>query len=238
VKRVTLFVVCLLVAATVSHAAVEMIISRVEEGGRLLVPVRGVFELTGASVEWDAASSGVHIVGGGNDIWMWVNNQGAVVNGADAWLDVPPRNISGRVHIPLRFVGESLGRSVNYADAVVTLSAPYEEDIVLYVDSMQYGGGGGGNRGEILPQSDDRALTNGDLAGMSNWRLTLARNEIYARHGRPFSNDHIRAYFQSTGWYRVRSGFAESWLSQTESRNAAFIADYQRRVFGTPATRP
>lgn len=92
--------------------------------------------------------------------------------------------------------------------------------------------------GEILPQSDDRFLTNADLSGYSNWQLTLARNEIYARHGRPFNNASIRAYFQSTGWYVPKSNFRESWLTQVESRNAEFIRNYQVRVYGSPATRP
>lgn len=106
-------------------------------------------------------------------------------------------------------------------------------------------GGGGAARppsrptgAELLPQSDDRRLSNGDLTGMSNWQLTLARNEIYARHGRPFSNANIRAHFNNTGWYSRNSGFGESWLSQTEKQNAEFIRSYQVRAFGSPATRP
>jgi len=92
--------------------------------------------------------------------------------------------------------------------------------------------------GELLPQSDDRKLSVSDLSGMGNWRLTLARNEIYARHGRPFSNSRIRAHFQATGWYTPQSGFSESWLSGTERRNADFIREYQERTYGSPATRP
>ncbi len=89
-----------------------------------------------------------------------------------------------------------------------------------------------------MPQSNDRYLTNGDLQGYSNWQLTLARNEIYARRGRPFNNANIRSYFQSTGWYSANSAFRESWMTPTESRNAKFIADYQKAVFGTAATQP
>lgn len=92
--------------------------------------------------------------------------------------------------------------------------------------------------GELLPQSNDRRLTNGDLTGWSNWQLTLARNEIYARHGRPFSNVEIRAHFVGTGWYSPNSGFSESWLSPLEQQNADFIRKYQLRAFGSPATRP
>ncbi len=91
---------------------------------------------------------------------------------------------------------------------------------------------------ELLPQSDDRKLSRSDLAGLSNWELTLARNEIYARHGRPFSNPAIRAYFMGTGWYAPDSSFSETRLSSVEQQNAAFVRDYQAGAFGSPATSP
>jgi len=238
VKRLWLCALFLLVTVAVSCAQVEIWVDRVEENGRLLIPVRAASEATGASVQWDAASSGVHVVGGGNDVWMWVNNTGAVLNGYDVYLDVPPRNIGGRVHIPLRFLGESLGRTVQYLGDRVVLSSATAVDVVLHLSSGSSGPSGPSGGGELMPQSDDRQLHNGDLAGRSNWNLTLARNEIYARYGRPFNNDLIRGYFLNTGWYSPNPNFRESWLTPLESRNAAFIADYQKRVFGAAATRP
>lgn len=238
-KRVCWSVLLVLMATAVSWAQIEIWVDRVEENGRLLIPVRAASEATGAMVQWDAASRGVHVVGSGNDVWMWVNDVNAVLNGANVYLDVPPRNIGGRVYIPLRFLGESLGRTVQYLGDRVVLSAPATVDVILHLaGGSTTGGGGGRTAGELMPQSDDRALTNADLAGWSNWNLTLARNEIYARHGRPFNNDFIRRYFLSTGWYSPNPNFRESWLTPLESRNAAFIAEYQKRVFGSPATRP
>ena len=229
----------LLIAATASSAALEAILTRVEENGRLLVPVRGVFELTGATVGWSAYDQSVEINYGADYITMWVNNYTAMVNGYQVNLDVPPRNVGGRVHIPLRFVGETLGRAVNYTGTAVYLTAPGMEDIILYIDDyVEPATPPPAVSGEMMPQSDDRSLTSNDLAGYGNWQLTLARNEIYARHGRPFDNANIRAHFQRTGWYTRNSNFRESWLTQLEMRNAAFIRDYQTRVFGSPATRP
>ena len=37
--------------------------------------------------------------------------------------------------------------------------------------------------------------------GLSRTQLTLAKNEIYARHGRGFATAWIRNYFQSKSWY-------------------------------------
>lgn len=72
-------------------------------------------------------------------------------------------------------------------------------------------------------------LRAGDLQFMSEWELTLMRNEIYAVHGRIFQDSELRAYFQQRPWYRPDPSFQESRLSARERRNAKFIADYQHR---------
>lgn len=53
----------------------------------------------------------------------------------------------------------------------------------------------------ILPQSDCTLLTEGELRQLTQRQLRLARNEIYARHGRSFSTADLRAYFSAQGWY-------------------------------------
>jgi hypothetical protein len=128
-------VVCavLVVAVTVSSAAVQVWINRVEENDRLLVPLRGVFEAAGATVDWMGATNTVEITGQGTKIVMIVNNMWATVNGNAVQLDVPPRLVGGRVHIPLRFAGEALGRRVEYQGSQVLLSGGAGEDIVLLI---------------------------------------------------------------------------------------------------------
>lgn len=53
----------------------------------------------------------------------------------------------------------------------------------------------------ILPDSNQRYLTNKDLKALTKEKTALARNEIYARHGRSFQNKSIQAYFESKDWY-------------------------------------
>jgi len=55
-KRLALVAVVLAMTATFA-SAVEVWINRVEENGRMLVPLRGVFEAAGAAVEWYGAST-------------------------------------------------------------------------------------------------------------------------------------------------------------------------------------
>lgn len=84
--------------------------------------------------------------------------------------------------------------------------------------------------GYIIPQSSFRRLTYADIAGLSSWQLSMARNEIYARHGRKFNDADIRSYFQSQSWYNgyiAPEDFDSSVLSDTEIYNIDFIKSYE-----------
>ena len=82
----------------------------------------------------------------------------------------------------------------------------------------------------ILPQSSTRYLRESDLAGLSKAQLRLARNEIYARHGRAFVSEDLRAYFTAKGWYQEKYSAAEfpEWtLNAYERANIEFILSHE-----------
>ena len=54
----------------------------------------------------------------------------------------------------------------------------------------------------FFPNSNSRYLTDEDLAPYSYDELELAKNEIYARHGRQFVTQRIADYFNSKSWYQ------------------------------------
>ncbi|MCR4907919.1 MAG: YARHG domain-containing protein [Lachnospiraceae bacterium] len=53
----------------------------------------------------------------------------------------------------------------------------------------------------ILPWSDSVYLEQSDIRGLSDEELRLARNEIYARHGRKFKDIKLQEYFGEKRWY-------------------------------------
>nr|MCR4595939.1 VWA domain-containing protein [Lachnospiraceae bacterium] len=53
------------------------------------------------------------------------------------------------------------------------------------------------NKDYILDFSSDRAVTNSDLTNLSLAELRIARNEIYARHGRQFKDPLLNQWFYS-----------------------------------------
>lgn len=80
--------------------------------------------------------------------------------------------------------------------------------------------------GMVIPDSSVRRLTEADLAGLSREQLAIARNEIFARHGRRFVRPHLRAHFEGQPWYRPVDG--PVMLNPVEKANAELIARVER----------
>lgn len=54
----------------------------------------------------------------------------------------------------------------------------------------------------VLPESDSAYYSTADLSGLSDQELYVARNEIYARHGRTFKNADLQNWFNQMSWYQ------------------------------------
>ncbi len=90
--------------------------------------------------------------------------------------------------------------------------------------------------GYIIADSNRRYVTDSDLDGLSRNDVVLAKNEIYARHGRAFNTQWIREYFEGTSWYEETyssdyfdSNLASSTLNAYEKTNVQYILDYEKR---------
>jgi Copper amine oxidase N-terminal domain len=84
----------------------------IERGGRVFVPLRGVFERLGASVVYDNGT--INATGNGRNIQLHIGSTSAIVNGQTTYLDVAPFLVGARTLVPLRFISESLGANVNW----------------------------------------------------------------------------------------------------------------------------
>jgi hypothetical protein len=69
-----------------------------------------------------------------------------------------------------------------------------------------------------------------DLAGLSARELTLLRNTVYARHGRPFQDPQLRAYFAKQPYYKPNPAYNDAYLPPDEKALAQKIAAYQKRT--------
>lgn len=82
----------------------------------------------------------------------------------------------------------------------------------------------------ILPESSTRLLTFADLEGLDAEQCRIARNEIYARHGRKFKDEALQAYFNSKSWYNgyiEPADFTDTMLSDIENKNKDLIVKYE-----------
>lgn len=90
-------------------------------GGRVLVPLRGVFERLGAFVQWDPQSNTVTAIRADTQVVLVIGSRQATVNGRAVLLDVPALIVGGRTLVPLRFVSEAMGARVDWNAATRTV---------------------------------------------------------------------------------------------------------------------
>lgn len=80
--------------------------------------------------------------------------------------------------------------------------------------------------GYILEGSESRVVTEEEVGALTLWQRTLARCEIYARHGRMFEDENVQVYFNGQPWYQgtvPAEEFDDVVLNETEKQNIAFI---------------
>lgn len=82
------------------------------QNDRVMVPIRAIFEALGYTVDWDQATQTGTATNGDNTITVQVNNAGITYDGGTYWCDVAPKNVSGRILVPVRAISESAGCDV------------------------------------------------------------------------------------------------------------------------------
>lgn len=156
----------------------------------------------------DADHAGVN---GGNVNDEHVNNEnenGGNINGGETYAEGIQDDQAGQ--------NEGNGEGFETAQGSAMDESTYEEP--------------GAGREYIIDDSDSRYLYVEDLDELSAEELFYARNEIYARCGRLFSDEGLQAYFDSKEWYHGTippEEFTEDMLNDYERVNAVFIREYE-----------
>jgi hypothetical protein len=82
--------------------------------GNTLVPLRFIGEGLGAKVDWVAAEKKVIYTLNDKVVILWIGNKTAMINDKPSEMKVAPQIISGSTLVPLRFISEALGASVEW----------------------------------------------------------------------------------------------------------------------------
>ncbi len=89
-------------------------VSAVQQNGRVLVPMRSIFESLGAKVSYNSLNGAIAATKNGTVVRMALGSRNATVNSLPVKLDVAAKAYNGRTLVPLRFVSEAMGANVDY----------------------------------------------------------------------------------------------------------------------------
>ena len=90
----------------------------VMENDRVLVPLRAIFEATGAEVEWEDETQTVTARTCMGTVIMQADNPVMTINGEAIELDVPPRVVNGRTLVPVRAAAQGSGAKVEWLEGL------------------------------------------------------------------------------------------------------------------------
>lgn len=112
--------------------------------GRTFVPIRLISETYGANVGWDNGTRTVTVKLGNTSVVLKIGSVAATVNGKAYTLDAAAYIKAGRTMVPIRFISEALGLSVQwepqkrlvYISAKPTFNAPGVTDKEVLIGSF------------------------------------------------------------------------------------------------------
>lgn len=111
-----------------------------------------------------------------------------------------------------------------------------EDKIELRLVSMRLGKWAGSPDQDRTPLEDptllDKQITVDDLKDFSRRDLRLLRNLIYARRGRPFHSELIKAYFEAVDWYKADPAYTDARLTPVDKRNINVILSVENSLGG------
>jgi len=113
----------------------------------------------------------------------------------------------------------------NEPDVTNTLN---EQDYSNNVNESDYSDN---NSAYILPGSNSRYIEESELYGFGADECRLARNEIYAWHGRKFNSADLQDYFNAQSWYVPTieaDEFSDSMFNEYEKANINLILEYEK----------
>lgn len=91
------------------------------ENGTTLVPMRKIFEVLNADVQWVNETRQIVATDENNCIILTVDSFIAQKNGADITLSVTPKIVNDLTYVPVRFIAETLNADVTWDDVSQTV---------------------------------------------------------------------------------------------------------------------
>lgn len=93
-----------------------------EQSGRVMVPVNAILGALGAEVTWDKTAKTVTAVLNDQTLILQIGSSTATVNGETLDIDAPAIILNSRTLVPVRFISEGLGLTVDWDQTAAQVS--------------------------------------------------------------------------------------------------------------------
>lgn len=104
-------------APTIYVNGAQTAVPAVERNKRVFVPMRGVFEKLGATVDYSPPGRVAAKKNGASLAQLTLGSRTALVQGSARQLEAPPFKSASRIFVPLRLISEAAGAKVAYIAA-------------------------------------------------------------------------------------------------------------------------
>jgi len=173
-----------------------------------------------------------------------LGRQGLATDESGAFLVIEPSDFRAELEIEQVFEDTNIKIAVYYEEEVSTsrLEKPDNQENIISEPTPPSDWDSDQNKTQtpitkkqistdyIIPGSNSREINEEELSDLSFWELKLARNEIYARHGRKFEHQDLSCYFAKKPWYTENSSYSPTNLSTLENNNAVLILNYEKKI--------
>ncbi|WP_308637378.1 stalk domain-containing protein [Paenibacillus silvisoli] len=158
--------------------------------GRVLVPFRKIFEALGFQVKWNGSLQQATGTKTGLKIELTMNSSKAKANGKTVTLDVPPQMIKNSTMVPLRFVSENSGNTVQFAT----------KGSVSTITIGSGTGSGNGNGGSGTADKAEPYVVSGRVVDPNG--KPVAGAEVFADNQLLY-NSNLTAVTDANGYYSI-----------------------------------
>jgi N-acetylmuramoyl-L-alanine amidase len=115
------------VTVKINDNCIKMDVQPYIANGRTYVSLRFVAEALGADVHWEPEERKATILCEDKNIEMFVDSNVLLVNGIEQSIDTNIEIVNGRIMIPIRFIAENLGCSVEWDELVFSVIIEKED---------------------------------------------------------------------------------------------------------------
>jgi len=209
---------------------------------RTLVPLRAIFEVLGARIDWDSKTQTVTAakLKAKLRIILTIGKDSAEVNGESLTLDLKAQLINGRTMVPLRFVSQALGAKIDWVPAtrtvVITTAKPTPTPM----------------KPTLLPIVTPLPTPVSTINLVELYKLSIPKQEILTTLPKPRYTPKITKVFltprytTNRDWETFNTNYFQIfYYTQTQEKDILLVSQYyddlfvsMRKKFGHPLTTP